>query len=299
MKTSSEVESNKTKQHKKKKRISSAKDEGDINRCGLEDAVNTMLDYTKQRLPQSMETLRIRMRYHRKDFHLNRWLERYHLEEDLAQSSGLIKISNFLPNKVALKLYDIVRTVSEEEWRVTQADDDVSHNNIRHLFSSSKSFPNCGAIFNIFRRLAPSYESTFSIGNYRTGHFIDPHDDRAHVEIDGELFSRYIAAIYYLTPDWQAKDGGALIDMETKSRYVPEFNSLIAFKVPRWHQVETVTSQEKARYSVFGWFLKKGRLYSLNTGSDNKRTEHPSRKETKQDDVRKSKKRRRKQKNEQ
>jgi len=56
-----------------------------------------------------------------------------------------------------------------------------------------------------------------------------------------------------------------LIDIDADSKkYVPEFNSLIAFTVPRWHQVE-VMQTDRPRYSIFGWFLEPGQLYDLDT----------------------------------
>ena len=50
-------------------------------------------------------------------------------------------------------------------------------------------------------------------------------------------YSRDIAVIYYLTKNWTKEMGGSLVDLETNRKYVPEFNSLIAFTVPRWHEV--------------------------------------------------------------
>ena len=49
--------------------------------------------------------------------------------------------------------------------------------------------------------------------------------------------------------------------------YVPQFNSVIAFRVPRYHQVTPVSSSQP-RYSVFGWFLQPGQLYDLFEGED-------------------------------
>jgi len=46
---------------------------------------------------------------------------------------------------------------------------------------------------------------------------------------------------------------------------VPEFNSLIAFRIPRYHEVTAVTV-DRARYSIFGWFLTEGILYDLYKG---------------------------------
>ena len=38
-----------------------------------------------------------------------------------------------------------------------------------------------------------------------------------------------------------------LIDIPTQTRYVPEFNSLIAFRIPRFHEFTAVTA-DRARY---------------------------------------------------
>jgi Rps23 Pro-64 3,4-dihydroxylase Tpa1-like proline 4-hydroxylase len=46
------------------------------------------------------------------------------------------------------------------------------------------------------------------------------------------------------------------VDVETDARYVPEFNSLVLFRVPRQHLVEPVTQSEYPRFSIFGWFLE-------------------------------------------
>ncbi len=55
------------------------------------------------------------------------------------------------------------------------------------------------------------------------------------------------------------------------NEYVPEFNSLVAFKVPRYHQVTAVASSERPRYSIFGWFLQPGKLYELYAGKEENR----------------------------
>ena len=75
-------------------------------------------------------------------------------------------------------------------------------------------------------------------------------------------YSRDIAVIYYLTKDWKREMGGILVDMETNRKYVPEFNSLIAFNVPRFHEVQALTT-DRPRYSIFGWFLSSGILYEV------------------------------------
>ena len=49
--------------------------------------------------------------------------------------------------------------------------------------------------------------------------------------------------------------------------YVPKFNSVIAFRVPRYHEV-TCMNTNQPRFSVFGWYLQPGHLYKLFQGDD-------------------------------
>jgi hypothetical protein len=61
--------------------------------------------------------------------------------------------------------------------------------------------------------------------------------------------------------------GGVLVDCPTGKRFVPEFNSVIAFRIPRFHEVEAVKA-DRPRYSIFGWFLSEELLYDLNTKAE-------------------------------
>ena len=46
----------------------------------------------------------------------------------------------------------------------------------------------------------------------------------------------------------------AQVDIKGKRAIVPEWNSIVAFRVPRMHEVTTCKTN-RCRYSVFGWFL--------------------------------------------
>ena len=59
--------------------------------------------------------------------------------------------------------------------------------------------------------------------------------------------------VYYLTKDWHERLGGAFVDLATGSELVPRFNSLVAFWVPRMHEVTPMLTRRE-RLSVFGWF---------------------------------------------
>ncbi|CAE7206413.1 Col6a4 [Symbiodinium pilosum] len=71
----------------------------------------------------------------------------------------------------------------------------------------------------------------------------------------GSQVYRKVALIYYLTKDWSADFGGCLVDnMEDGPKaIVPEFNSLVAFLVPREHWVSEMKEGSPLRYTLFGW----------------------------------------------
>lgn len=140
----------------------------------------------------------------------------------------------------------------------------------------------------------------FQAGKYTQGHFIDAHDDAAYLDVPfvdadshGEdtttlLCSRDTAMVYYLTKNWSSDNGGSFIDLVGGEVIMPEFNTCILFHVPRLHRVEPVLKMCE-RFSVFGWFYERGRLYELNHAEESQGVDSDSRSGNK-----KSKKRRKK-----
>lgn len=246
----------------------------------LESKLSEMMAFATGTVTQTVKMqLQMRCSFGRSHFNVpQEWIFARHLkgktfEKLVEESNGIVKLANFLPEVVAERILTTLQGIQEDgEWLATEAEPDSSQNNIAHSFLSAKTFPNSHAIFNIFEKLMPRLESSFSAGRYSAGHFIDPHDDRAYKEFYGDLYSRSYAVIYYLTKDWTVEDGGALLDLETEKPYIPEFNSLIVFKVPRWHEVEPVLSN-RSRYSVFGWFFEPGTLYELQTSGSPQESE--------------------------
>ena len=100
------------------------------------------------------------------------------------------------------------------------------------------------------RRLVPRLQ----LGRYGRGDHIVKHDDAAVVDIDGVPHERRIALVYYLTgePMWDASLGGLFVDHASGRRLAPVHNTLVAFRVPRLHEVTKVTG-DRSRYSIFGW----------------------------------------------
>ncbi|CAK9819524.1 Prolyl 3-hydroxylase OGFOD1 [Anthophora quadrimaculata] len=82
---------------------------------------------------------------------------------------------------------------------------------------------------------------------------------------DDNMGDRRIAFILYLSKNWTAKDGGALDLFDTDENglprnvvksLIPEYNSLVFFEVVdnSYHQVAEITSPDKSRWSINGWF---------------------------------------------
>lgn len=190
------------------------------------------------------------------------------IEAKLAANGGLVKISNFFSKETAELIHQLISHVSEDDWQDAYAEQDAKENNIEHSFQSARTFPSHHALFALFKRIMPERFGDFSMGKYTESHFIAPHDDRAYKEVNGEQYSRHIAVIYYCSKDWKAEYGGQLVDMVTGQEYVPEFNSVVAFQVPRFHQVKPVLIPSVERFSIFGWFFKPGISYDLWQGDE-------------------------------
>ncbi|MDO8627008.1 MAG: 2OG-Fe(II) oxygenase family protein [Candidatus Diapherotrites archaeon] len=89
---------------------------------------------------------------------------------------------------------------------------------------------------------------------YSDKDYLLPHDD--------QLEGRKIAYVINLSKNFSKKNGGALELFNSKNSrplkivksYLPEFNSLVLFKVSKnsWHRVSEVI--EKDRISLTGWF---------------------------------------------
>lgn len=100
--------------------------------------------------------------------------------------------------------------------------------------------------------------------DYRAGDFLTTHDDA----VEGK--DRQAAYVFGLTERWQADWGGLLLfeDGDRVEGFVPDFNILRVFKVPRRHHVSYVAPWVEARrLSVTGWLRAGGPEDAVYTGS--------------------------------
>src|SRR5205823_9807981 len=75
---------------------------------------------------------------------------------------------------------------------------------------------------------------------------------------DDGLTNRSTAYVLNMTPEWKPDWGGALQfydrDDHIEEGYLPTFNALNLFRVPKRHSVTQVASFGGLRYSISGWF---------------------------------------------
>jgi hypothetical protein len=194
------------------------------------------------------------------------------LGEAVDAAGGLLLVRNLFPRAVAAAAAATLAALPDAGWRATAAADDAAANDVAHRFRSTKAGPGLAPLLRALGALAPGALAALSAAEYRAGDGSAPHDDRHYVPVameDGSVVecSRAVAVVWYAVPrDWSAADGGALVDLETGAEHLPRHNALAAFRVPRWHAVAPVASG-RPRRSIFGWFLKLGRLYPLQPGA--------------------------------
>jgi SM-20-related protein len=97
--------------------------------------------------------------------------------------------------------------------------------------------------------------TTLFLSKYKSGNFLSPHSDKGN----GTL-----AFVIYLTKFWKPQYGGILHFMSDDRKdiiesYVPTFNSLVIFSVPKDegipHFISHVSPNVKhARFAITGWF---------------------------------------------
>jgi Rps23 Pro-64 3,4-dihydroxylase Tpa1-like proline 4-hydroxylase len=225
-------------------------------------------------------------------------LETSHEEQRGESIPRLLVVKDFLPKEVAHGLLTYLESLDESEWILSTSEHDAKMHDYKNGSGTTEhSFSACNGIILNSSKCAEVHSETdtpssamdkflcilsasihtaklklgnrtddetlftFQCGRYSAGHFIDPHDDSATEEIDGVIYERDLAIVLHLSRDWHLEYGGLFADMEYIPPHilVPQYNSLVLFKVPRLHQVTPIekTARGQKRYSIFGWALKK------------------------------------------
>lgn len=189
------------------------------------------------------------------------------LSEMLRNHGGIIKVRGFLPDAEALDCLNRLESLSEDQWSLST---NRLSNDAEHRFWRYDGHQ-VDAVKKAIIDLMPGMHPYFHAARYDAGGKITLHNDAAQRVLSAEEVRDYdnfpegtevfrkVAVICYLTKDWREEYGGCFVD-NLKGRpvaVVPEFNSLVAFLVPREHWVTEVQSGSPLRYTIFGWFHDK------------------------------------------
>jgi hypothetical protein len=184
-------------------------------------------------------------------------------------STELVKIGGLLPADVAEGALVSLQAVSEAAWMLASKKTDSGRTkdgagSTNHTYAVGDGGPQARSVDtlrSVLQSLLPGTHCAFQAGRYTRGHFIEPHDDTASksVAVEGGsmevTYDRDIACIYYLSKSWDERLGGLFVDLQERNEHVPLFNSLVAFRVPRMHEV-TPLNTDRPRFSIFGWFYR-------------------------------------------
>jgi Rps23 Pro-64 3,4-dihydroxylase Tpa1-like proline 4-hydroxylase len=125
-----------------------------------------------------------------------------------------------------------------------------SENILRKIFSSEE-------LYSIIEQITgdrPMKYSQLFLSQYKKGCFLAPHSD---------INRGKWAFVLNMTKDWKPQYGGVLHFLDDNREniidsYVPKFNSLVIFKVPKEgipHFVSHVVHENKKRFAITGWLI--------------------------------------------
>ena len=195
---------------------------------------------------------------------------------------GLLVVKNFLPREEAQRAHELLKSFSEEAWNPSTQKVDAQKKE-RGAGSTAHSYhvgdgggaegevahARNGEVTALLAKVSELGKSFFSgrdglalvpklqLARSGRGDFIEPHDDNGVTWIDGREHFRVLALVFYLTGEetWDPViHGGCFLDRAKRPPrpVAPTHNTLIAFEVPRMHEVQPLTS-DRPRFSVFGW----------------------------------------------
>ena len=132
------------------------------------------------------------------------------------------------------------------------------HNNPEQPVHAFQDFVNSDPVLDFIRTITDMDAIRFADCQatlYESGHFLTLHND------DVDAAGRLVAYVFGFTPNWRPDYGGMLLfldeDGHVEEGYMPDFNSLNLFTIPKRHCVSYVTPfAQGGRYSISGWFRR-------------------------------------------
>ncbi|XP_076180116.1 prolyl 3-hydroxylase sud1 [Ptiloglossa arizonensis] len=183
--------------------------------------------------------------------------------EVISKPYRMCKITNFLCNEefmdeIKNELLDVKsRRNSIDLYQFEQTSDlaNVDTKNLKFLYETFQT--DLATWMERNTKIELNKKISMSSACYSDTDYLLCHDDN--------MGDRRIAFILYLSKNWTMEDGGALDLFDTDENglprnvvrsLIPEYNSLVFFEVVdnSYHQVAEITSPDKSRWTINGWF---------------------------------------------
>lgn len=213
-------------------------------------------------------------------------VEQQGLQQLLANNGGMVQVFNLLPGMLASQTLARLEALHENQWTIesdkgTIVDRAISlaakltgkGKTAEYSYGTYKGDAIKGAA-GVIESLVGDAVINLQAARYRASNRIGKHGDLGssiaglHTRTPlgqaipaGTKLHRKVAFIWYLTQDWSESHGGCLVDHGCAGEpriIVPQFNSAIAFEVPRNHEVTEMVVGSPSRYTIFGWFSDEG-----------------------------------------
>ena len=159
-------------------------------------------------------------------------------------------------NKLALSAWQRARNDFQylfDNHRLSRAGE--PYEDQAHYLARIMEFLNSPALLGFVREITGLSDIAWTDAQatlYRPGDFLNVHDDSKGGH------KRLAAYVLNMTPAWRPDWGGVLQFVSPSGNieegYVPTFNALNVFRVPKLHFVSHVAPYGGYRYSVTGWF---------------------------------------------
>jgi hypothetical protein len=199
---------------------------------------------------------------------LSTWVDDRHLTRDLAVAGAAdrpIVIHEFLRQPIAERARAFLQT--EVDCRIV-SDPLYTFHVIAGLRPGARIGSNLVTYLKLRRALSDPRFASFI--EQQIGIELGPAEFDAHLMLRGDFLAphtdaidgRSVAAVLFLSPEWQPSFGGALrIDAEQGESWTiePSFNTFVAFDVTtgRTHAVDRVEAPATAaRLTISGWFQR-------------------------------------------
>nr|WP_228517678.1 2OG-Fe(II) oxygenase [Aliidiomarina indica] len=174
-------------------------------------------------------------------------------------------IPSFLPQHEATSLYDYARQLGEPDWNSAGIGREQLHtlntrvrsDQIRWLHADH---PIERAYLDTMDALRIHLNRTLFMGlfdyechlaRYQAGTFY-----KKHLDAFKGRSNRVLTTVYYLNPEWEARDGGALVmykeNGDVLETVLPQQNTMVIFLSDMF--VHEVKVAHKERFSMTGWF---------------------------------------------